>query len=117
MSILDYVNELKNVNIEIKRLNQQATKLRKRAKEVEQNIIEFLKEKNQPGVKFQDTAIVVENKSKWVRKGKKDIEEDSLKILEDNGIDDPKYVLEKILMARKGEELEQSKIKIKKIKS
>ena len=116
MSIVNYVNELKNINAEIKRLTQQTTVLRKRAKTVEQNIIEFLNEKDQHGVKFQDTAIVVETKPKWTYKGKKDKDEDSIRILEEHGISNPRDVLDELFKARKGDEIESKKIKITKIK-
>jgi hypothetical protein len=116
MSIVNYVNELKNINLEIKRLTQQTTALRKRAKSIEQNIIEFLNEKEQHGVKFQDTAIVVETKPKWTYKGKKDKDEDSIRILEEHGISNPRDVLDELFKARKGDEIESKKIKITKIK-
>ena len=116
MSIANYVNELKNVNAEIKRLAAQTSALRKRAKTLEQNIIEFLNEKDQYGVKFQDTAIVVETKPKWEHKGKKDKDEDSLRILEENGIHNAREVLDDLFKARKGNEIEVKKLKITKIK-
>ena len=115
-SIQSYVNELKNLNIELKRVNKNAFDIRKKIKEAEKNIIEYLREKEQPGVKYQDMAIIVENKTKRANKKKKDIEEDSIRILEDCGVYDAKNVLDKILNARKGEEIENKKIKIKKIK-
>jgi hypothetical protein len=115
-SIQSYVSELKNLNIELKRVNKNAFDIRKKIKEVEKNIIEYLREKEQPGVKYQDMAIIVENKTKRANKKKKDIEEDSIRILEENGIRDPKNVLDKILDARKGDEVENKKIKIKKLK-
>lgn len=115
-AIQNYINELKSLNIELKRLNKAAYLIRQRIKEVEKNVMEYLKEKEQPGVKYQDMAIVIENKTKRVNKSKKDIEEDSLRVLEEYGISNPKEVLNDILNARKGEEIENSKIKIKNIK-
>jgi DNA polymerase sigma len=116
-SISQYVNELRNINAEIKRLSKEASVLRKRAKIVEENIINYLNEKEQPGVKFKDTAIVVETKPKWSYKGKKDKDEDSIRILEENGVSNPKDVLSEIFRARKGNELESKKLKITKLKT
>ena len=116
MSILNYVNELRSINTEIKRLTQETSSLRKRAKIVEQDIISFLDEKDQPGVKFQDTAIVLETKQKYTYKGKKDKEEDSLRVLEECGISNSKEVLEQLKRAGKGGEFETKKIKITKLK-
>ena len=96
-AIQNYINELKSLNIELKRLNKAAHLIRQRMKEVEKNVIEYLKEKEQPGVKYQDMAIVIENKTKRINKSKKDIEEDSLKVLEEYGISNPKEVLDEIL--------------------
>jgi len=115
-SIQSYVNDLKNLNIELKRLNKNALEIRKKIKEAERNIIDYLREKEQPGVKYQDMAIIIENKTKRVSKKKKDIEEDSIRVLENVGISNAKSVLDKILDARKGEEIEDKKIKIKKLK-
>ena len=44
-SIQSYVNELKNLNIELKRVNKTAFDIRKKIKEAEKNIIEYLREK------------------------------------------------------------------------
>ena len=115
-AIQNYINELKNLNIELKRLNKASHVVRQRAKQVESDIINYLREKEQPGVKYQDMAIVVENKTKRINKSKKDIEEDSLRVLEDYGISNAKEVLDEILRARKGEEIENQKLKIKNIK-
>ena len=110
------INELTSLNTELKRLNKTAYIVRQRIKEVEKNVLEYLKEKDQPGVKYQDKAIVVENKTKSLKKPKKEIEEDSLRILEDYGISNPKEVLNEILRARKGDEIENQKLKIKTLK-
>jgi hypothetical protein len=115
-AIQNYINELKNLSIELKRLNKASHAVRQRAKQVESDIINYLREKEQPGVKYQDMAIVVENKTKRINKSKKDIEEDSLRVLEDYGISNAKEVLDEILRARKGEEIENQKLKIKNIK-
>lgn len=116
MSIKTYVNELNQINIEIKRVSQHLRTLRKKSKEMETYIVDYLKMKDQPGLKYDNTAILVETKSKRVAKKKSDAEEDIIRLLEDHGIDDPRSVLQEIAEAKKGQEIEQNKIKIKKIK-
>jgi hypothetical protein len=116
MSITYHVNELQKINIEIKRQSAELSKLRKRHKELENIIQEFLNEKEQPGVKFGDFAVVLEKKSKFTIKPKKEKEEDSLKILEECGVEDPKNVLDRLERAKKGDEIEQAKIKVKNVK-
>jgi hypothetical protein len=117
MSIVSFINELQSIKVAIATHTKETAILRKRAKVIEQQITDYLEAKDQPGVKFQDTAIVVDTKPKWAYKNKKDTEEDSLKILEEYGVSNPKEALEELLKARKGDEIETKKIKIKKIKS
>ncbi len=114
--IQSYVNQLRELNIELKRVSKSASDIRKQIKVVEKNILEYLNEKDQPGVKYKDIAIVVENKTKRTGKSKKEKEEDSLRILEEYGISDAKNVLKQLQDAQKGEEVENKKIKIKQIK-
>jgi glutamine synthetase adenylyltransferase len=117
MSIVNFINELQSIKVAIAKNNKENASLRKRAKVIEQNITEYLESKDQPGVKFQDTAIIVDKRQKWSYKNKKDTEEDSLRILEDSGVRNPKEVLDELSKARKGNEFETKKIKIKKIKT
>ena len=64
MSIQNYVSELKEINTEIKRLKGVMSELKKRSTLLEKNIISYLNEKNIPGVKDKNTAIIIENKKK-----------------------------------------------------
>ena len=93
MSIQNYVNELKEINTEIKRLKGVTTDLKKRSMQIEKNIISYLNEKNIPGVKDKDTAIIIENKKKRINVSKKNAEQESIKILESHGIMKAKNVL------------------------
>jgi hypothetical protein len=116
MSIQNYINELQSINIAIAKNNKENASLRKRAKSIEEEITKYLEVKEQPGVKFKDVAVVVETKPKWAYKGKKDKEEDSIKILREYGVSDPRGALDDLFRVRKGEEMETKKIRIKKIK-
>lgn len=116
MSISSDVRELDEVKKEIKRLTQQLRSLRLQSKSIEMRIIEYLEQSEHPGVKFQGNAIVLEKKSKRASKKKSLREADSIRILEEYGIRNAKQVLNDILEARKGDELEINKLKIKKIK-
>ena len=116
MSIQSDVKELNDINMEIKRLNYRARQLRQRKKFLEENIAEFLKSKDQPGVKYHNTAIILENKEKRGYKKEKDKDVDALEVLRKHGIKYPEEVLGDLLEARKGEKIETSKLKIQKIK-
>lgn len=115
MSIQRDVNELNQINSEIQRLTKQTSALRSRKKETEKRIIEYLKAKNQPGLKYQGTAIVLEEKPKRANKKKSQAEEDCIRVLEEYGVDDARSALKDIMEARRGEEIENHKIKIKKL--
>ena len=114
--IKSYVNELNQINAEIKHVSSHLRILRKKSKEMEEYIIAYLRQKDQPGVKYNGTAIIVESKPKRATKKKVEMEQDTLRVLEYHGIEDPKAVLEEIMEARRGHETEQDKIKIKKLK-
>jgi hypothetical protein len=111
-AIQNYVTELKEINTEIKRLKNATSELKKRAMQIEKNIISYLNEKNIPGVKDKDTAIIIENKKKRIGISKKSAEQESIKILESHGIHDAKNVLQEILNARKGNNIEMQKVSI-----
>lgn len=116
MSIQANVQELKEINTEIKRLRGVASELKKRAEIIKKSIIEYLNEKEQPGLRDNNTALIIENKPKRLGKSKKDIEKDSLKILQENGISNAADVLKEILKARSGGEVQIQQIKIQPIK-
>lgn len=115
-TIQTYVQELKDINLEIKRLKNVISEYKKRAILLEKNILSYLNEKDIPGVKDKDTAIIIENKKKRVNLSKKNLENESLRILESNGISNPKLVLEQLLNARKGEAVETQKVKLTELK-
>lgn len=116
MSIQSYFNQLKKLQAESKRLNIISKKVRQEIIETKKYIAEFLKQKDQPGVKYQGEAIILQNKPKRSYKPKKDKDEDAIRILEKYGISNAKEALEEILDSRRGEEIEVEEIKIKKIK-
>lgn len=114
MSIKADVQELKNIKEEIKSLNIRKKKLREREKMIESKISEYLKIKETPGVKFQGTAIMLEEKEARSTKKPKERDAEALVILEKNGIRNAEKVLSEILEARKGEKIVSQKIKMKK---
>ncbi len=116
MSIQSDIKELNDVNNEIKRLSSELKKLRIQSKDIELRIVNFLQEKEQPGVKYQGKAIILENKEKHVKKKKNEQETDALEVLSKFNIPEPEKVLKQILEARKGSLTEIQKLKIKKLK-
>jgi hypothetical protein len=116
MSIQSYVSELESIKIELKSLNEKRKKLKFREHELEHNIADFLKSKDQIGVKYQGSKILLEQKEKRVNKKNKDKDNDAINILTNYGLSEPQKVLNEILEARKGEKVQTDKLKIQKIK-
>lgn len=116
MSIKGYVEELNSVNIEIKNNNIKNKTLRKRAKELENNISEYLNSKEQNGLKYNGKAIILEQKEKFTTKNKKEKQDDIKLLFKSLGVSDPDYAYEKLLETQKGELISQNKLVFKNIK-
>ena len=115
MSIKSYVDELEKLNIEIKRNSERNKRLKKRVKELEKYISEYIVNKNQIGLKYNGSAILVEKKETRVRKKKKEKEESVLSLLKELGVSNPKNAYKLLQNAQKGNSVDTCKIKIKKI--
>jgi hypothetical protein len=109
------VQELKDINLEIKRLKTLLTQLKNRSGVLEKNILSYLNEKDIPGVKDKDTAVIIENKKKRINISRKNTELECLKILQSHGIDNAETVLKEISEARKGQSIPLQKVKLTEI--
>jgi hypothetical protein len=85
--------------------------LRKRASSLETSIVNYLNEKDQKGIKYDGSALILENKIRRVSKSKQKTEEDCFRILRDNGVSNPQDVLTQIIESRKGEPIKHNKLK------
>jgi hypothetical protein len=115
MSIQGKVNELNSIKNELKSLRIRGVTLRKRAKQIEEEIDKYLEMKDQPGLKYKDTAIIRETETKRRIKKKNEQRADAIDILERHGLDSPEKVFDEIMEARRGSPTEQHKLKFKKI--
>ncbi len=115
MSIKGYVDELEQLQSEIKRNNSQNRAHRQRIKELEANIAEYLAEKGQHGLKYKGRAIVIENKERRPVKAKKQKEADSISFFEELGVDDPQDAYNKLQETQRCDPVAQQKIKFKKL--
>jgi hypothetical protein len=116
--IIACVTELKSLTDDIKVRNNELKKLRKRKEELEKKIEEFLIEKDQPGVKYRDVAVVIEkNHYKRVAKKKNQKEEDCINILKHYGIGNAEKICNEMFESLKGDEVPKNTIKIKDSKS
>lgn len=115
--IKSHVQELESIKLEIRKLNMQRKKLREREKKLEDEIAEFLKSKDQSGLKYNGMAFVIEEKTFSNYKKQKDKDEQCVELLRSLKINSPEKVLTKLLEVRKGETVLKEKLKIKKIKN
>ena len=116
MSIQGRVNELKSIQNALSSLRKQGSVLRKRAKQIEADIDEYLDAKDQPGLKYKGMAIIRETKPKRKTKKKADQKADAIQVLEQHGVNNPEKVFEEVMEARRGIQTEQRKLKFKKYK-
>lgn len=116
MSIKAYVDELRLINGEIKRNNIQNKKLRERIRELESHITSYLKSKEHSGLKYNGTAVLLENKEMRGTKKKNERYEETIAYLRSFGVQKPDEVYNNLEDIRKGEPVEKVKLKFKKIK-
>ena len=115
MSIKAYVDELEQIQYEIKSNNTRNKLLRVRVKELEINITQFLNEKGQHGVKYKGRSITVEQQERTTCKKKKEKEAVIISLFQDLGISDPKEAYSRLKDVQKGEIIAESKLKFKKL--
>lgn len=103
--VVGELKELKNVIHEIKRKNVEMKLLRIKKKELEENIMEFLRLEEQPGVKFEDIVVLSKERTTCKKLKKTEKEENAIVVLENLGISNPKEALTSILDSMKGESI------------
>ncbi len=117
MSLQTIIGELDNIKNELMRLNSKRASLLKRKKEIESEISSYIKNKKLPGIKYNGVAIVIEEKVTHERKSHKKSIEDSIRLLESQGIKSPRKLLDDLALMRKGDETVSEKIKTLKPKN
>ena len=117
MSIKADVQELESIRSELKVLASRRKTLKEKEHTVELRIQQFLKSKNQPGVKHQGVAITIEEKEVPGPKNNKQRKEDAIAVISRFIDKSPEKIYEEIMNARKGEIITKSKLKMKKLKN
>ena len=116
MSIKEYVIDLERVDIELKNLRVKVKMLNAKRAEILKNITAYCQAKNQPGIKFNGKAIVVQEKETTKIRRDKGLSEDELNLLKEEGVKSPEKLYEKLKQVRKGETVVKTGVKITKIK-
>lgn len=112
--IRSYVQELENVQREMKILRARIKKLREKEVGIKENINLYLSSKNQVGVKFEGKAVVLEPTVKRARKPKEEKQRDQITALQKFGLtaETATQAILALSEANKGEELPDEKLKI-----
>ena len=102
MSIKAYNEELYQITKEMKNIKKHVKKLKSRKKFLEKSITDFLDSKGQPGMKYRNITLFVDNKVKRTYKSNKDKDIAAKKLLEHYNIENPEKVLKELLESRRG---------------
>ena len=116
-TIKSYVDELEQIQEEIKRNSKRNSILRVRAKELEYNISEYLASKGQHGLKYKGRAILVQNREKRQTKNRKDKETSVVSLLQEAGVDDAEELYTRLVDVQKKDPVAETKIKFTKLKN
>jgi hypothetical protein len=114
MSIKADVEELKRIDMEVKRLLFNLRTLRSSKREIENRVKTYLKEKELPGVKHQGFVIRLDQKEKKINKPKDERDQAILQLLAHSGVPNPREMLSQINNVSK-ESKSQDKLKMKKM--
>lgn len=117
MSIQSKVNELNSIKTELKNLGIRSKKLREHAKNIENDIMNYLELKEQPGLKYKGTAIMKDTVYNRPIKKKNEARMDQIGVIKSYGIDNAEEFLDKLMDAKRHEPVEKTKLKIKKVKN
>ena len=109
------VEELSSIDAEMRRLRKRLRELGIQKKRVEARVLNYLKEKDHPGIKYKGTAIVAEDRHHRSYKKKSEKFKDGLSILEDYGVSDSKNVLDEVIEAMKGSPRRKPCLKLRKL--
>jgi cytochrome oxidase Cu insertion factor (SCO1/SenC/PrrC family) len=90
------IDELTNLNAEIKRTLEQLKKLKKAKEAAEQRVKDYLKQRDLPGVKHKDVIVLIDAKGRKVNKPKKDADAAMETILAEAGVQNYQEVVKKI---------------------
>lgn len=111
--IIGYMRELKNIHSEIKRLNTSLKNIRERRQLVENRILNYLEEVDEPGIMYEDITVLRHKKLQRQRKPTAMKREDVIHLLENNGIANADKVFNDIQERLRGEAESVPTLKIK----
>jgi len=115
-SVYGDLQEVVDLEGEIKRMSKHLKDLRIQKKEAEARIFEFLQEKDQVGFKYKDMVVTVSERKARQRRNLESKKEEILQVLRSARDPTSKQALEDILEATKGDTVTRNCIKVQKTK-
>ncbi len=112
MSIQKDLDELTALNTEIRRLQESIRTYRKQKKTIEDRIIAFLKEQETHGVRYNDQAVLLENKMFRGKKKKAEKVDDVQNVLRRYGVRTNDALIHDLLDAQRGREAPGNVLKV-----
>ena len=109
------MRQLKGILDEMETVNERLKRLKEKKKDIEGKIISYLKQVEQPAVKYDDIIVFAKEKNKKQRLKKTECQKSINDALLELGINDPQLVLKTIKEASQGELTKETAIQIKKI--
>jgi len=107
------LRELRDITDELKKLNKTAKEIRERKKELEAAVIEYLTEKGDVGIKYENFVFMNDQKETRKPKKKKEKEADAIAILRKFRVNNAAEAYAEMMDAMKGEAETIAKLKIK----
>lgn len=115
MSIKSQIKEIVAIKEEVKRYNLKLKELRTRAKELEGDIITYMKSKSEECIKCDGTIISISDKNARQRRGEKGKKEKGIEILSSYKGKDPEEMISILMENLKGSPYKKETLKFKKI--
>jgi len=103
-AVRDDLKELAKIYDTIKKLSNEIKELRERKKELESNLLDYLQEKQEVGLRYESFIFFPKDKKIRKKLKKKEREETAVRVLEEYGVNQPKEAYEKLMDSMKGEE-------------
>ena len=116
MSIKGYIDELEVLKTEITRNNARNRTLRSRIRSIEEEIAQYLRAKEQAGVKYRGRTVVLQTKERRPAKQRTQKKQDVMELLGTLGISDREHAYDQLMEAQKGDPIERESVKISRIK-
>jgi hypothetical protein len=107
-----YLRELEGLNIEIDRVKSDLKRLTQREAVLKENLKNYCREAKKPGVKYNNTVVMLETKPGRSRKKKAEQRASQAEVLRSRGINVDDSLLTALEEARRGEAIEVQRLKV-----